>query len=263
MKKTIYILALTLVTMTTNAQITLENSYPSMPTIVHLSLSGYKYCVFGDTTKLYNLNHSLWKSINLYVPSGGYLEPNSGYHSISEELYNSDTLIEILYLVEIPPTSASVYVTNETGSILFQEASGYGQAPQIVNDGIDFKMMVFDSTTSRWNVYGLTGTLPCNLCGGTLGITEHNSNGNKQMISNPYPNPTNDKTTINYELPEGINQGKLICYDITGNIVKAFIVDRTFKNLQISNSDLASGTYYYQLQTTMGASGGKKLVIIK
>ena len=82
------------------------------------------------------------------------------------------------------------------------------------------------------------------------------------MISNPFPNPTNDKTTINYELPEGVNQGKLVFYDANGNVVKEFNVDNSFNDLQVSNSDLSAGTYYFQLQTSKGTSGGKKLILI-
>ena len=261
MKKLITILAISIATITANAQITLESSYTSMPKVIHLSSSGYKYCVIGDTTRLYNLNHSLWKTINLVIPAGwgGVFD----YISVSDMLFNSDTLVEVLYLTNTNYQVARTYVINETGSILFQLGSSYGYFPQITNDGTNFKLVAYDSVSSKYNVYGLPGTLPCDLCGGTVGIPVHNSDGSKEMISNPYPNPTNDKTTINYELPEGINQGKIAFYDIMGNYVKGFMVDRTFKDLQISNADLAAGTYYYQLQTSKGMSGGKKLMVIK
>jgi hypothetical protein len=264
MKKLIAILIISIAFHTANAQITFESSYNSnhgYPRLIHLSSSGYKYCEIGDTTRLYNLNHSLWKTINLFIPSGFYNMYDDW--NVSDQLFNSDTLIEVLYLVNGPYASARTYVINEAGSILFQLASSYATYPTIMNDGTNFKLVAYDSTSSKYNVYGLPGTLPCNLCGGTVGIPVNNSVGNNGMISNPFPNPTNDKTTINYELPEGINQAKIVFYDIMGHYVKEFVVDRNFKDLQISNIDLAAGTYYYQLQTSKEMSGGKKLIVVK
>ena len=271
MKKTIYIIALTLVALTTKAQVTLDHTYSYSGNfegafkLVNLSVSGYKYCLVDQTlrqVRLYNLNHSLWKTINLVAASPNWLQNIV----VSEQLFNSDNLVEVLYSTNFGANHIydSVFVINELGSMVFSAINGYNtNSPHIQNDGVNFKLFLTDTLGTQGYVYSLTGTLPCDLCGGVMGISEPNSNGNKEMISNPFPNPTNDKTTITYELPEGINQGKLVFYDVTGNVVKEFNVDRTFKDLQVSNSDLSAGTYYYELQTSKGTSGGKKLVVVK
>ena len=274
MKKTIYIIAFTLVALATKAQVTFEHTYSvsgstlGIPTdfrLVNLSVSGYKYCLFDEAVKqvkIYNLNHSLWKTINIPFSSPyGRIGTNP---IVSEQLFNSDNLVEVMYGSYYFPhhNYDSLFVINENGTMIFSSIALNGIA-QVESDGTNFKLIIPDTTTTSVFVYGLSGTLPCNQCGGFTGIAEPNSNGSKQIISNPFPNPTNDKTTISYELPEGINQGKLVFYDVTGNIVKEFNVDSTFKDLQVSNSDLTSGTYYYQLQTSKGTSGGKKLIIIK
>ena len=85
----------------------------------------------------------------------------------------------------------------------------------------------------------------------------------QSSISNPYPNPSISTTQIDYDLPKGINQGEIVFYNLQGKEVKRFKVDKTFNTLLISTSDLAAGTYYYQLQTTTQNSEGKKMVVIK
>ncbi len=58
-----------------HAQITLENSYPatanSVLSVVNFANSGYKYQytdITNNQVKFYNLNHSLWKTINITPP---------------------------------------------------------------------------------------------------------------------------------------------------------------------------------------------------
>ena len=80
---------------------------------------------------------------------------------------------------------------------------------------------------------------------------------------NVYPNPAVNSTRVNYELPKGANEGEIIFYNLQGNEVKRFKVDRTFESLLISTSDLAAGTYYYRLQTAAQSSEGKKMIVIK
>ncbi len=80
---------------------------------------------------------------------------------------------------------------------------------------------------------------------------------------NIYPNPTNNYTRIDYQLPAGVNKGEIVFYDTKGNEVKRFIVDRTFAHIRISTSELSSGTYFYNLKTEKGVVGGKKMVVIR
>jgi hypothetical protein len=88
-------------------------------------------------------------------------------------------------------------------------------------------------------------------------------NSNPSGLSNPYPNPTDNLTRIDYQLPDGIKQGELVFYNTMGTEVKRFKVTNTFSFIYVSAHDLASGTYYYNLQTSAGASDGKKMVVIR
>ena len=83
------------------------------------------------------------------------------------------------------------------------------------------------------------------------------------QFSNLYPNPSNGTVTLQYQLPEGEQEGELILYNMQGAEVKRYKVDNTFKDVLIDNTQLPAGTYFYQLQTNKGAVGTKKMVVIK
>jgi hypothetical protein len=63
--------------------------------------------------------------------------------------------------------------------------------------------------------------------------------------------------------PQGTTQGELVFYNVQGIEVKRFKVDNTFSSLLISTTDIAAGTYYYQMQINGDASATKKMVVVK
>ena len=125
----------------------------------------------------------------------------------------------------------------------------------IYNTSVGTKM-ILSYENGQAKVFGLSGTL-------TTGIAVANEELLNAKTSNPYPNPTSTTTHIDYTLPEGVNNGEIVFYDLQGKEIKRFAVDRTFNNLLISTSDIAAGTYYYQLQTSKENTKGKKLVVVK
>ena len=120
--------------------------------------------------------------------------------------------------------------------------------------------MILSYANGQAKVFSLPGTL-------SAYIAEANNNllatQMQSSVSNPYPNPAVNTTKIDYTLQEGINEGEIVFYDLQGNEVKRFKVDKTFNTLLISTADIAAGTYYYQLQTAAQNSEGKKMVVIK
>jgi hypothetical protein len=83
------------------------------------------------------------------------------------------------------------------------------------------------------------------------------------LLKQNYPNPVINSSAINYVLPNGVNEGEIVFYNFQDKEVKRFKVDRTINTLLISAKDIAAGTYFYQLQTTLQNSEGKKMVVIK
>ena len=140
------------------------------------------------------------------------------------------------------------------------------------SNNIDSSWIALDSNLTSWDIYSLAVNNTYVFAGTENGIWRYplskitgikEMNNNESNISNPYPNPTDYKTSIDYTLPPGINEGEIVFYNLQGTEVKRFKVDRTFSTLLISTADIAAGTYLYQLQTTAQSTEGKKMVVIK
>jgi hypothetical protein len=264
-----------------NAQILLEHTYNAAGSliaypnyqqlyIVKLEVDGEKY-VFIDRAnkqlKFYHFNHSLWKTISFE----GTIDLNSGSNTrdilyISQHLFDTDDEIEFLY-DDIDQNDALVSVTqivNEDGSILFTENNAgpwvkinfpQPQVP-IFNTAFGTKMILSLSNGDA-NVYSLAGSL-------AVGITPSPIQEMPSISTSlAYPNPAIYTTRIDYTLPQGAHEGWLVFYNTEGQEVQRFQVDDTFTSIEVTTQDLSSGTYYYNLQTTQGVSGGKKLVTIR
>ncbi len=253
-----------------NAQIDLEAIYPNASLsgatnihfgIVNLGNLTYKYYFVNlDNSEitLYNLDHSI------YLPSIQIPETWNAYNYnilyIANTLFDCDST-NIEYLLS---NRDSVYVKiyREDGNMLFcfDSAQAYSAIGPplthrypIINTPAGAKMLL-DYSDGSVRVYSLCGSLPNKI---------PNSIENNFGLSNSYPNPAKNYTRIDYQLPTGINKGEIVFYDAKGNEVKRFVVDRTFNHLRISTAELSSGTYFYNLQTSKGIVGAKKLVVIK
>lgn len=81
---------------TLHAQVTFNKKYDFSTSVVKLETLGYKYYLMdvpNEQCKIYNLNHSLFKTINCSVPNGFYL---TDVKFVSENLFDNDSEIEIL-----------------------------------------------------------------------------------------------------------------------------------------------------------------------
>jgi hypothetical protein len=247
------------------SQINFEHSYPatSYLSVINLSSSGYKYLLSdysNNTVKLYNLNHSLWKSITLDIPAGYTLASTSAFSNISEELFNTDALLELSYTYyqTTPTYYYETKIINENGTVLLTISNcGMAYAVNTGTNGWKLRATIFDSsgTFTSNDVYSLVGTMP-------LMLAESGIN-NIDVLSNPYPNPSQTSTKINYQLPTGTNSAEIIFYNLNGLEVKRFKVDNTFNTLELNNSDLIAGTYLYLLVTSNNFSSAKQMVVIK
>jgi hypothetical protein len=261
------------------AQITLEANYPianSNFNVLRFGLAGDKYVYVKDSAKvieIYSLNHTLEKSFSIpsFIVSDFW---NVRY--ISDNLFDADSAVEYVITDAISGFAGShLYVLKEDGSILLDRDSvseSYADDPFMASEfgmiipTVGGSKMIFRQANSGWQVYSLPGNLPCYECsdgefnGSSLVV---NTNQNPDELSNPYPNPTGNLTRIDYQLPNGIKQGELVFYNTMGNEVKRFKVTGTFSFINVSIHDLPSGTYYYILETSAGASEGKKMVVIR
>jgi hypothetical protein len=281
MKKLIFIIFI-LFGLNVNAQIILEHTYDSASTIntigpngaessqlmiVKFEISGERYVrinKWGKKITIYDMNHTLLKTISL---AGFPMDFNNQAGDIlyfSENLFDLDSGIEFMYVVS--PNSSGYYtgIYNDDGSLLFSDTAApaiHPNYPQqqypIYNTLQGTKMILSYENSMHAKIFRLPGTL-------STAIQEANGQLMQvQGISNPYPNPTNNTTRVDYTLPNGVNQGEIVFYDLQGKEIKRFKVDKTFNSLLISTTDIPAGTYYYQLQTSLQASEGKKMVVVK
>ncbi|MBI3503139.1 MAG: T9SS type A sorting domain-containing protein [Bacteroidetes bacterium] len=274
MKKYIIISLIAFAT-NTQAQITLEHIYDSAATwnvpsskgsqlmIIKFEVSGEHYVKVNRAQAvidIYDMNHSLVKTISLAgvpTPSGVF-----DVLYLSEHLFNLDDKIEFMYDT---PVSGGFYtgIYNEDGTLLFSDTSlawiktNYEQQQlPIYNTSFGTKM-ILSCPNGQAKVFGLPGTLSSGIQEGNAALMQ------AQGLGNLYPNPSTGKATLQYELPKGEREGEIILYNTQGAEVKRYKVDDTFNDLLLDNTQLQAGTYFYQLQTSKGSVGSKKMVVVK
>lgn len=100
---------------------------------------------------------------------------------------------------------------------------------------------------------------------GSVGIEDDSFNIPGQINLYPnYPNPFNPSTTIRFSLKQNSNV-TITVYDVMGrrvrNLVNKFF-NLGFHNIVFKSEGMASGTYYYQLQTA-GKTMTRKMLLMK
>lgn len=79
-------------------------------------------------------------------------------------------------------------------------------------------------------------------------------------VSNLYPNPANNKVSINYNL-NGANNARLEIRNILGSIVKSVDINETSGQVNVDVSNLTNGVYFYSFIVNEVAIKSTKLVI--
>ena len=239
---------------------------------------GGSYAIYTPKIDIYNLNHSLWKSIPLAgLPRNADTASSStsyGLLYISDGLFNKDSLVEFLFTKAeqvivngSQTTHFETYIFNENLELLFRDSIAgpwYSnvEIPQtylpIVNTSQGTKMILNGGPTNVARVYGLAGLLTT--------VADPNGSSNSKDddgFFKLFPNPSTYQVTVQYQLPADIATAQLVFYDVAGNRVKQFTVDHTFGDLQLSTADLAAGTYYCRVETANGSLSGKKMIKIE
>ncbi len=83
----------------------------------------------------------------------------------------------------------------------------------------------------------------------------------KLSVSNIYPNPANDFAIIDYTIYGNINDANITFYNIIGNEVEAFELDKNERKLRVKTSNWDSGMYMYQLVVDGKKLATKKLLV--
>ena len=291
MKKTtnkhlIILACLLLISLYGKAQMTLQHTFtisPSMSAydqgeVVNLSISGKKIMVVTDSNVLsfYNLDYSMWKTIT--IPSKPYIYPNGKAHLSpwgdsygifypSEELFNLDPLLEVAVYYGTDLGTGAIFIINETGaavdSIMQVNMTSWNSGPSVftVYNTASGTFQAVVSRTTGVSVYSLPGTIPCDVCGNGLGLA--NEKVKQNGVSEPIPNPSSGQVKITFTLPDNVKQGQIDIYNMNGQKLKSFKVDKTFGYITVDDSEFPAGMYYYNLIADGEVSTTRKMLVIK
>jgi hypothetical protein len=210
--RTSLILTLLLVSLLSQAQLTLEKVYDYSLTSTMINQTDYKYFLM-DVTKsecrIYNTDYSLWKTIPVALPSGYYLYD---IKFVSQNLFNSDGMVELWYSAYewvSTGTSTGYYryvskVINEIGTSLASVTGG--AYAYVVPAGTDiYKMIIYayDNSVSPATIKTYLFSLP-------------NPSSAIHFLSSvpgdPWPNPASE--SIN--LPVNIEKGTIQVFSVSG-----------------------------------------------
>ncbi|MFY9150435.1 MAG: T9SS type A sorting domain-containing protein [Prolixibacteraceae bacterium] len=246
------------------SQVTLQKTYNYSTTVVKLESLGYKYYLMdvpNSQVRIYNMDHSLFKTVNCNVPNGYFL---ADIKYVSENLFNSDSQIEFVYTYyKYVSTSSSYYyiygsrIINENGTNL-QTIEGARYIYVNKTGDAEYKLFAycFDYSVfpeKVWtNIYGLSGSL----------LTEINISGkNQDTFLNAWPNPASNIVQIAYELPENVKNAQLYLLDPNGRPVKNYMIDNHTDNLALNLNDLSAGTYLYFIEYGNKRTEVKKIIV--
>lgn len=262
MKKTALSIILFLLFGTAHSQISLEATYNHSATYTKLANSGYKYFLMDVSTsqcRIYNTNHSLWKTLALSVPVNNYLYD---IKYVSENLFTTDNSLCLLYIYYNYNSTGQYYtymakVVKENGTELLSiPGCQYVYVYNIA--GVGTKMFTYSYDYSSYpypiqtRVYNLPGQL----------ITQANEpEGISGGLWGSYPNPTSQFTTIRYELPKGIASAELVITNLVGEILKTYPVEQHSGRIEIPASQYPAGVYLYFLRASDYQSKAEKLIV--
>lgn len=244
------------------AQVTLDKKYDYSTSVVNLETLGYKYFLMdvpAGQCRLYNTDHSLYKTISCNVPGGFYL---SDIKFLSEKLFDTDSGIELLCTYYKYNSALAYYeydsrIINDDGSqITFIDGGLYNYINKTDENTYKLFSYCYDYSVSPEKVWTNIYSLP-----GTVVSAQLLNEKSPDILLNAFPNPASNSIKVAYTLPENVNQGTLHLIDNSGRQVEQFIVDKHTDHLELDVSRFQSGVYVYFIEYGNEKSASRKLVI--
>jgi hypothetical protein len=248
----------------TYAQVTLEHTYNYSAAVVKFETLGYKYYIMdvpNSQCRIYNPDHSLFRTINCNVPAGSYL---ADIQFLSEKLFDHDDGIELVYTwYRYVPTTDSYYyiygssIINEDGSPLENIEGARFISLDKTDDDI-WKLFSYCYDYSVWpervwtNIYSLPG-VPV--------VSANSKDASGGITVGAFPNPAENRLKVTYQLPEGAPEGTLYFFSSDGKMAGQFRVDTHTDHLLLDVSDYKSGVYHYFVEHGNRRSKSGKLVV--
>ena len=87
------------------------------------------------------------------------------------------------------------------------------------------------------------------------------SDKQQDVLLKAWPNPASEVIRLEYELPADVKSASLIVYDSSGRKIKNYMIDSHSDYIAMNVSDLAAGTYLYNIEYDNRRTSSKKIVI--
>ena len=235
---------------------------------IRLDSNKYKYALLNPRESkftLYNLNHSVYKKVN--IPTQWSTSNIYFISYISTSLIDCDTsnLEYILCVVGdgvVQTYPKKVLIYRENG-VLLQTIDSCTFLNNATGDGVRYgpeytKPIINTPNGTKLIIRNLNQDVQIySMCGK---VFENVEESQSRQLTPPYPNPTRTTITIPYRLPQGNSEGQLLLHDMSGKLINSYKVDDTFDELIISMDKLPAGTYYYFIRTNNQSTSGKKII---
>ncbi len=245
-----------------NAQVTLDKKYEYSTSVVKFETLGYKYFLMdvpAGQCRLYNIDHSLYKTISCNVPGGFYL---ADIKFLSEKLFDSDSGIELLCTYYSYNSAKAYYdydskIINDDGSqITFIDGGLYNYINETSENTFKLFSYCYDYSVSPEKVWTNIYSLP-----GTMVSAKSMNEESPGILLNAFPNPASNSIKVAYSLPENVSQGTLHLIDNSGRQVEQFTVDNHTDHLMLDVSRYESGVYVYFIEFGNSKTLAKKLLV--
>ena len=255
MKQCVLIIAIMAQSLFIAGQITLESTYNHSGTYTNLAQSGHKFYVMdvaANQCRIYNSNHTLWKTINLAVPDNNYLYD---IRYVSENLFTTDNGLCLAYIYYNYNSTNQYYsytakVIRENGTELLSiPGCQYMYVHNIGAAGTKLVAYSYNYSVSPYTIQTLVYNLPGQMASGI------NSNTlNEEASVNVFPNPANDFIIIYYELPDAVGNAEMLIHDSGGNFLRKFDLANQSESFMLSTGSFPKGFYLYTI------SSGSRLI---
>jgi hypothetical protein len=243
-------------------QITLEQTYDHSGTYTSLAISGDKFFIMdvgASQCRIYNIDHTLWKTIDLAVPADHYLYD---VRYVSENLFTDDNSLCLFYVYYHYDEVGQYYtytarIMKENGTeLLTIPGCSYNYVVTLTDGTTKMITYSYDYSVFPYTIQTRVYDLPGHLT--SFAVSE---NAGVMNMMNAFPNPTNSYTTIPYQMTGSETKGEIFISDAEGRVVRTIPVSCQSTEVTIETSQFQRGIYFYQLQTANQRSQARKLVI--
>lgn len=221
----------------------LEHVYPRVVQRKKLEVSGEKFFIsypLEPFARIYNADHTMWRTVAL---PHGETEEVTYVEDISENFFNSDTELEIMYSY-YTGLGYNSSVINEAGTILGTMYGAFSIRTSAL-PGLEKKIVSrnyeeFVGSFTSSSVYSIDDTM------GTIGFAK--------PTVRLYPNPASAVVQVNADVP--INKARI--FNVNGTLLSEQNADGIEK---ISVENLSAGIYFFQLTDAANTTSNHKVIV--